>query len=76
MSFKTVKLTILLQDDVGGAKKSQKEPLNNRIVRLTNEFTDIKRNTRHSSDSIATSRSSPELPHFIRKGIAWVRSEG
>ena len=37
MSFKTVKLTILSQDDVEDAKKSQKEPLKNRIVRLTNE---------------------------------------
>ena len=37
MSFKTVKLTILSQDDVEDAKKSQKELLKNRIVRLTNE---------------------------------------
>jgi len=37
MSFKTVKLTIFSEDDVEDAKKSQKELLKNRIVRLTNE---------------------------------------
>jgi len=37
MSFKTVKLTIFSQDDVEDAKKSQRELLKNRIVRLTNE---------------------------------------
>ena len=37
MSFKTVKLTIFSEDDVEYAKKSQKELLKNRIVRLTNE---------------------------------------
>ena len=37
MSFKTVKLTMFSQDDVEDAKKSQRELLKNRIVRLTNE---------------------------------------
>jgi len=37
MSFKTVKLTLFSQDDVEAAKKSQKELLKNRIVRLTTE---------------------------------------
>lgn len=37
MSFKTVKLTIFSQDDVEDAKKSQRELLKNRVVRLTNE---------------------------------------
>jgi len=37
MSFKTVKLTIFSQNDVEDAKKSQKELLKNRIVRLRNE---------------------------------------
>ena len=37
MSFKTVKLTLFSQDDVEDAKKSQRELLKNRIVRLTNE---------------------------------------
>jgi CTP-dependent riboflavin kinase len=37
MSFKTVKLTIFSQDDLEDAKKSQRELLKNRVVRLTNE---------------------------------------
>ena len=135
MSFKTVKLTIFSQDDVEDAKKSQRELLKNRIVRLTNEafeqgtlltqadlsillnesiktigrhikqlleediivptrgnrmdigpgtshkakivelylkgyeFTDIKRNTRHSSDSIAR-----YLKEFSR--VAALHNEG